>query len=235
MTAYNFDDLPDDEEEAFLFLQKQFKDALTARLRDMPEDGYSRDAYLDYMAHVIGAARELNVEEVKDWTIPLNDSNIYPEYSAFELAVTQVIVQAQIRSNRKSRRFSVALSRSDRDKISHHVVQLRNIIVGSSLSIEKREAILDRLNELQKEIDRDRSRMDRFADFMSRLAAVSKDFAQEGAEPWWKWAEAILEILGKAKNKEDDQLKLPAPKERKRIEGPKTPSENKELDDDIPF
>jgi hypothetical protein len=56
--------------------------------------------------------------------------------------------------------------------VQHHIEQLRGIFDKLEIEQEKREALVDRLNELQKEVDRDRTRFDAYAALVVEVAGV---------------------------------------------------------------
>ena len=77
--------------------------------------------------------------------------------------------------------------------------------------------------------------MARFGDLARGLAGISKDVAEEGAEPWWKWAKLIFGEVNEAK---DAEPQLPKPNEVKRIEPPRKELPkplDRNLDDEVPF
>jgi len=148
-------------------------------------------------------------------------------------------VQVKIRNSRRVRRFSVALADSDKAKIRIYLAKVKVIVESSDAPIEKKEIIFEKISELLLEVDRSRTRMDAFADFAGRLAAISGDFAREGVEPWMKALQPIFEIFGTAKDEEENSSQLPKPSERKKLEPPRRqlpkPKSKQESDDDIPF
>jgi len=104
----------------------------------------------------------------------------------------------------------------------------------------KKEALMNRLNAFLAEVDKDRTSMQRFQDFIMSLAKTTAD-ATEELEPTWKWARLIAAIFGVRQDTEN--AKLPPPP--KRIEKPKQQippptarrngTRNVDMDDDIPF
>ncbi|WP_375784628.1 hypothetical protein ACE10Z_33605 [Bradyrhizobium sp. Pha-3] len=115
---------------------------------------------------------------------------------------------------------------------------VKEIVDGSALEIGKKEALLNKLNAFLAEVDRDRTSMQRFNDFIMGLAKTTADETEE-LEPTWKWARLIAAIFGARYDAEN--AKLPPP--QKKIEPPKrklpqprrTNGRNIDMDDDIPF
>lgn len=148
-------------------------------------------------------------------------------------------MQIKVRRSRRERCYSVALDDSDKVKIRVHLAKIKVIVENSDAPIEKKETIFERISELLLEVDRSRTRMDAFADFAGRLAAISGGFARDGVEPWMKMLKPIFEILGAAKDEEENRPQLPKPSERKKLEPPRRqlskPNSKQEPDDEIPF
>jgi hypothetical protein len=227
-----YNGLPDDPELAFVKLEKLYRTQMQEGV-DRTESGEaSLYYYTDYMNHVLAAARALRLQILDGWAIPSRQADVYAAYDAFSTEVTNYIVQTKILNGRRSGRFSVSLTPAEKKKIHHYVEQIRRLVEQSQLSTEKRDAIVEKLNALNLEVDRDRTRFEIFTDLAAGLASVSADFARDGAEPWWKWVEPIFEAIGIAKKRGEEKPSLPPPEGRKRLEPPKGRGS---ADDDIPF
>lgn len=100
---------------------------------------------------------------------------------------------------------------------------------------KKREALLAKLTELQKEIDRDRTRFDSYA----ALVMESADTLGEAIDR--SRVRSLLDSIGRvmwgAKKDEEELRRLPPRAEPKRIEPPKAPSgkQRGDMDEEIPF
>ena len=102
------------------------------------------------------------------------------------------------------------------------------------MSVAKKEKLFEIISKLTLEVDKPRTRFERFTDFARGLASVSREFEEEGMEPWRKWFQPMMGVIDDAKEAEQGQL--PKPLEPKKIEGPrKLLSEPKVNDDEIPF
>jgi hypothetical protein len=104
----------------------------------------------------------------------------------------------------------------------------------------KREALLVKLAELEKEVSRDRFQYKIFAAFIIEASGVVGEAAKR-LEPARKLIDSISHLLYGAKQSE--QQSLPSPSTPKQIEPPRTkptpprpsrPSRG-DMDDDIPF
>ena len=104
---------------------------------------------------------------------------------------------------------------------------------------QKKDRLFALIDELQAEVDRDRTPVHAAGELWSTLCTYMGDGAKKALEPTTPYIERICGALGLARRAEDAQPKrLPPAQEAKRIEGPKSLSRNgfdKELDDEIPF
>ncbi|MFX8660878.1 hypothetical protein ABTM16_19650, partial [Acinetobacter baumannii] len=85
------------------------------------------------------------------------------------------------------------LDEHDKKHIRAYVTKIKDIVEASALEIGKKEALLNKLNAFLAEVDRDRTSMQRFNDFIMGLARTTAD-ATEELEPTWKWARLIAAI-----------------------------------------
>jgi hypothetical protein len=117
------------------------------------------------------------------------------------------------------------------------VSQIKATIDASNLPTDKREALFAKINAFLNDVDKDRTTLKAFSDFVISTAGAAGDAAAE-LEPTWKWVRAIAQLFGV--NIGDDQKRLPTRKRPEQIEGPKrrlpAPSPKpSDIDDDIPF
>lgn len=145
-------------------------------------------------------------------------------------------MQIRIRHSRRAKRYSVALDDATKQKIRHHLTQLKELADKLEISTAKREAILDRILALEIEMERERTRFDVVASFILEVSTVAGEVGDK-LEPWRKWIDSIAGLLGRAKEKDAQNPGLPPPEERKKIEPPKgrAAPEEKRGDDEPPF
>jgi hypothetical protein len=225
---------------AFARLEKKFRDRLDNN-QEQTQNNHSWNHYIiEYMNHTIAAAEALGLDFLDFFTVPDEDntSNLESIYSAFRKAVDNYTVRIHIRNVRSGPSTSLPLDENDKKHIRAYVTKIKEIVEASALEAAKKEALMNRLNAFLAEVDKDRTSMQRFQDFMMSLARTTSD-ATEELEPTWKWARLIAAIFGARYDNEN--AKLPPPP--KRIEPPKpTPRPSakrnvtrQEMDDDIPF
>jgi hypothetical protein len=241
MSESIYDDLPEDHEQAFVYLEKKFRAELDDSLKDNDQGQYDSYCKRKYMNKVIAAAKSLDIIGIKDYSTPIDNNAIWETFDLFETDVMNLSIQIEINNARKRRNYSVMLEGAEKVKIRHYISQIRSLIDNSALSANKRDAIFKKLSELTLEIDRDRTRFEIVADATRSMARLSGDVEREGAEPWWKWVKLIFGVIDEAKEHEPQQS-LPAPEERRRLEAPRkqlplrsTNLDAGTVDDDIPF
>jgi hypothetical protein len=142
----------------------------------------------------------------------------------------------RIRHSRRAKRYSVALDTATKQKIKHHLDQLKEITGSLELSTAKRESVLGKILALEMELARERTRFEVIAALILESATVAGQ-AGEKLEPWRKWIDSIANLFGLAKDRDVHNPSLPSPEERKQIEPPKRqlPAPRNDTDDDIPF
>ena len=193
---------------------------------------------MTYLNKVIAAAKHLQIPGIQDYELPQSESNIWDFSRLVTRDIQSMTVQVRIANAKAMRRYSVALSNVEKEKARHFIDQLDNLVDSSNCSIDKKEAIKNKLSELRREIEQERTRFDRVVDKIRTLARLSGDVEREGAEPWWKWVKALFGVIDDAKESEE-KLSLPRQTETKRLEPPRKqlPKESfaRDLDDEVPF
>jgi hypothetical protein len=224
-------------EMAFVRLERKFRAAYEQNLEGS-DNGASFGHYtLEYMTHVVAAARALDLHLFDLWEPPATERDVYERYKDFRRTVDGFTVQIQITHIRSGARNSVALDPSEKTHLRAYAEKMKEIIEGSSLLPAKKERLFNKLNAFIAELDRDRTALQSFTDLVIALATAGGDAAKE-LEPAWKWVRLLGAILGARQERE--QTHIPAPP--KKIEGPKRqlPPPQKAngrpaMDDEIPF
>lgn len=232
-------DLPEDEDLAFLQIEKYLRATLDARI-DQGDNNSPFDQYrIEYINSTIAAARALKIDFFSRWNTPRIDDDVYQIYLAFSLVVAEYRMQVRIRHSRRMKRYSVALDSATKQKIRHHLTQLKELTDKLEIPTAKREAIYAKIVALEMEMERERTRFEVFAALALETATVVGEVGEK-LEPWRKFIDSIANLIGVAKGKDTQNPALPSPEERKQIEPPKNqvPSPGKKdlrSDDEIPF
>lgn len=229
-----YPELPDDNELAFLHLEAEFRKDFDAKTSDQNTNGEFEAA--DYMNKTIAAAAALEITALDGYrAIPFNKKDFGEEFWTFLRAVDSVIIQIRIHGSRRSKGNSVGLSEEQKTKIHALIEKIRAAVEESTAETAKKEKLFNILAHLAREVSKPRTSLARFGDLARGLAGISRDVAEEGAEPWWKWAKLIFGEVDEAKGKDPQ---LPKPEEIKQIEPPRKElpkPKGRDLDDEIPF
>jgi hypothetical protein len=122
-----------------------------------------------------------------------------------------------------------------KQKIRHHLAQLKELTGKLEISTAKREAIYARILALEMEMERERTRLEVVAALVLETATVAGEVGEK-LEPWRKWVDSIANLFGLAKDKDSQHPSLPAPEDRKRLDPPKRQLPSPTPDDsEIPF
>jgi len=232
-----YDDLPDDPEEAFLSLEAFFRDRCDQCIRNIHEES-TNICYITYISQVISAVQTLELSSIfSDRAVPRIVDIDYNTYIDFSKDVENYITALKIRRARRTKKYSVPFDLSTKVQLRHHLEQIRTIVDKiDDISEAKRESLFKKINDLQVEIDRNRTRYE-------ALAALTIDVAEVAGEAIDKSkllsiVDSITRLFGKAKETEAAK-QLPPPAPMKQI-GPPTKGYEElgagpDLDDEIPF
>ena len=237
----NFDDIPDDPELAFLQLEKLFRDEYAEALQDTDNNYDPTDDRLRYIGRTLAARTELHLEILKDWVLPSARDFDVETFRNFQLDVDHVLTILEIRHSRRNKGLTVRFDTAAKSKLRHYVTQIREFVDKLELDEWKRDDLYKAISALELEIDRDRSRLGIFGDFVVKVAGILGDSA-ERAEPVRKWVDSISRLIWGAEMKERTET-LPRPEETREIPPPprqlsspkKKPQRKSDFDEEIPF
>jgi hypothetical protein len=225
---------------AFVRLERKFREILERNLEETQSGAASNHFIVEYMNHTLAAARALGVDTFDLFQVPDETRNdVFADYKRFRQTVDAFTVRIQISHIRVGPAHALPLDESEKKHLRAYVTRIKEILDASSLTTAKKERLHDKLNAFLKELDRDRTALQKFNDIVLSLANTGADAAEE-MEPAWKWAKLAAAILGvrqeteqirqlpPPKNLEPQKQKLPPPAQKKS-------SARAEIDDDIPF
>lgn len=224
-------------EMAFVRLERKFRAAYETNLSNSDSNGGYNHYTIEYMNHVVAAARALGLDLLDFWALP-PEKEVYDQYQKFRHEVDNYTVQIQIAHIRSGPKNSVALDPSEKKHLRAYADAIKDIVDKSSLRPAKKERLFDKINAFTAELDKDRTPLQKFNDIILSLANTGGEAAEE-LEPAWKWVKLGAAILGV--RQETEQTKLPTPP--KKLEPPKrqlAPPPKKigrfeSMDDEIPF
>ena len=231
-------DLPADPEEAFVALEEMAR----SRYRDDCRSVEDNSSYITvkhrYMSTVLPAAQFYDIDALMFWSRPKEKERWSDEfYDRFMDDVDYCVSELKLRIVTRARQNSVALDADAKTKLRQMLNHIRETVDKLDISVAKKEALFKRINALQSEIDRDRTRYEALGALIIE-AADDMGEAAKRLEPVVRMIERVGAALGVAKRAEDAAPKLPPRKEPKRIEDKRPDKKNgfdKALDDEIPF
>lgn len=234
-----YQNLPSDPEEAFLVLEERYRTECETKIHNSHENERTDVFYTAYIARVLGAITALDLTAEFEDRVPRIEDVDYNTYLNFSKDVEHYRTILLIKHGRRVQGYSVRFDTATKEKLRHHLRQMHELVEKSEIETEKKESLFSKLNALQNEIDRDRTRIEAYADLTFAVAGM----LDTALEPINRVLASIARVFWGAQ--QDEIKRLPPPKPPKRIEGPKndrtsqprslkTRSRN-DMDDEIPF
>jgi hypothetical protein len=226
-----YDELPVEPEAAFLLLEKHYREKYELGIRLNSDDTDFSVHQMEYIAQVLGAIAELDLENEFRSDVPSIENVNTQTYLNFSKDVKNYCTRLSIRVSRRVQGFSVIFDSAAKQKAHHFIGQLRELFNAVEVDEPKREALFTRLSALENEIDRDRTRLEKYGELIILTAAVFGK-AAEKLKPVQEIFDSISRLIYGSRTEE--VKKLSPPKETKRIESRMSPK-TRELDDEVPF
>jgi hypothetical protein len=232
-----FENLPQDPEQAFLLLEDRFRRECEQQVEKAHQEANLNVFYVDYIAQVIAAITELGLQAQFADRVPGIEDIDFNTYLNFSKDVKHYRTMLLIRHGRRVQGYSVRFDSTTKIKVQHHIQQIRDIFEKLEVEQDKREALFSRLNNLQKEVDRERTRFDAFAALAIETAGIVGEVVEKTLV--LKLLDGIAKVMW-GSMKEEQTKQLPAPTTPKRIEPPRPPAPKParrkgDMDDEIPF
>lgn len=229
--------LPDEAEQRFVALEAIVRQRYEEACVRLGDNESAVPLQRRYMSIVLPAAKHYGIEALSSWEQPPAGAD-WQLYDAFIADVDYAITALRLKNIERRGAHSVALDADAKTKLRQMLNHIRETVDKLDISVAKKEALYKRINALQDEIDRDRTRYEAFAALFIEAADDAGEAAKR-LEPVVRLIERVGAAIGVAKRSEVSQPKLPPRKEPKRIEPPKPNGKkngfDKALDDEIPF
>lgn len=226
ITDDQLDDLPEDDLEAFVVFEAILRENLEER-----RNSDNWDAEIEYVSGILAFVEARNIAFDVAKRIPEELGNFSSYFADFARQVDtfKFKTRLQLSARRRASGTIFAVAGNFKTQIGGHITAIRKIVHEAELSEAKRDAIFRRVEKLQFEVDRDRTRSEAavglWLDISSAIGQGAKNL-----DPAIERLERIMKIFAQARD--EDAARLPAPSERKRIPPPPNPTED---DNDIPF
>lgn len=205
----DYDDLPEDDREAFAKLESIAFERLEATQRDQDGDPSTR-SMLTYMNEVSAIASQF---QISDLTYDAeSDRPIYAEYTRFRHAVEFRMAQIKIERSRRNRQNSVALDGATREKVQFYIERLRDEVSRSDLPSVRKSALLDRIADFERELSKSRINLATVMTVIALATTALNDSIQSFVEAP-KILSSINQLIGEATTLERDSAPLIQQKE----------------------
>jgi hypothetical protein len=219
ITDDQLEGLPDGDLEAFV----AFEPLLRAKVVGPRNTSKRLDAERDYAVYMIAFTEARNIDLDVEDAIPASDSDfkVFFERLMSRVDVTLAIARMALANQRKKSDTTFHIGISFKTQIGGHLTAIRKIVQEATLSDAKREAIFNRIEKLQAEVNRDRTKTETAVGLWLDITSAISHGA-ERLDPAIDRLERIMKVFAEARD-EDTATRLPAPPEQKRIPPPKAP------------
>ncbi|WP_092042609.1 hypothetical protein [Methylobacterium pseudosasicola] len=247
VTQDQLDELDEDPRVAFMQLANLAQRSLADQTKNFDPDHEQEWREIEDLRHsfvnvLLAAAKRFEIEPFASMELPTANNFDNRSYRDFRDHLDHYITQLVIDNSSRTRRQSVEVPPKTKDSIRGYIQELRGCIEQSDMPDTKREALLDRLDAFQAELEKRRV----------NLLAVSMLVFDIIAVPGAAWASYeltsrvvtnIMQTVAKARAEEQEKKQLAPPAEFKALSPPRRdlPSprrqaaKNYNFDDDIPF
>ncbi len=233
-------ELADDPDLAFVQFERMARARLDSRLEGLDPNVDTSIIYFEYMSAVLAAAKSFQISDLAKWRLPsMRDDDVERTCQDFAINAQHVAMQIQLRFGPRFRTSSVKIGQNAREKLRHHLAQMREAVEKSELSQEKKDRIMRRINDLQKEVDAGRTPIQSLGELVMQISDITSN-AIDRVLPSVRAIAAIFQ--SERETEEAERAQLPKPIERKRIKGPEQSdvkpangTAQKGFEDDIPF
>ncbi|AVA13280.1 hypothetical protein [Sphingopyxis sp. MG] len=205
----DFDDLPDDDGDAFAKLEGISRQRLLSQERDQ-NDNLPFENLAGYMNEITALAEQLNIPNI-GFSLH-EENNIHWEYAEFTRAVEYRLVQIRTQRARRDRRNSVAISGPGRERIQHHIERLKAEIDAANIPEKRKRALMEKIADFEAELAKKRFNLAQAMMLVALVAASANDLG--GAfDSVTKIVHSISETIGTEKLEDEERQRLLPPRE----------------------
>ena len=218
--------------------QRKFSERVERLDPDERSDWERReDLRHSFMNVVVAAGKRLEIEPFLSMEVPRHSNFGDQDFRQFKADLDHYITQLMLDNSIRSRQTSVEILPDSKDKIRTYIRELRTCVEKGNMTLSKREALLEKLDRFEKELEKRRTSMVQVALLVYQVLAVpgtvwaSVDVAH-------KLIHNVMQVVEKAK---EEQTKQIASSESPKALLPPRPNEITALvkqvdqDDEIPF
>jgi hypothetical protein len=205
----DLDELPEDSQLAFARFVEIAQARLAARLQKLDSNERNdwdliQDARYGFQNLVMGAARKFGIEPFASREISgIGDYN-ENEYRQFRHDLTSYIAQIMLHTADADRASSVPLLDKTKQSLQTYIFHLRRAIDNTDLSADKKKALHEKLDALEKELERKRVRFVVVASIIMTILSAPGELTSS-YDAVLRITNHILRELGQAKAADDEQ------------------------------
>ncbi|MBB5709425.1 hypothetical protein [Sphingomonas xinjiangensis] len=242
VTQDELDQLDEDPRLAFMELINIAQRTLSSKLgrfshNDEDDWREMEDLRHSFMNVVVASSKRFEIEPFASMDIPRVDDHLH--FKQFKSDLDHYITQLVLDNSAQSRRDSVMILPKSKDKIRSYIHGLRECIEKGNMTDAKRTALLKRLDELEKELEKRRANMLLVAKLAFEVLAIPGG-TWASYEVATKLITNISQTVEESRQAEQATKPLPEAKPIPALSPPrKAPSYGggfpDDLDDDVPF
>lgn len=241
VTQDQLDNLDDDPRLAFMELVNIAQRSLSAQLGHLHPDDQNEwreieDIRHSFMNVIVASSKRFEIEPFASMEVPRIDDDL--NFKQFKSDLDHYVTQLVLDNSVQTRRDSVLILPKSKDRIRSYIHGLRECIEKSNMGDKKRIALLDRLDELEKELEKRRTNYLLVAKLAFDIVAIpgamwgSYDMAQ-------KLIANISQSVEESREAEQANKPLAVAKPVPALSAPRKPVPERsfadDLDDDVPF
>lgn len=215
----DYAELPEDPELAFVYLEKKERKELWELLDS--SNGYSAtDFKMCYVNRVMAYHEALNISALQRPKLYRGSQDFEIEFDQFLDEVQYVVTVAELSHARRLQEIRVVVSLTPdlRQEIQEYIGKIRELIRPLDLTDEKKETIMNKIDALSNEIERDRTKVEALTAVTLEIASTAGRAAKE-LKHVKDLLDTVQNLLGVAKNF-SEKLKIGSDKPTKLLEGP---------------
>jgi len=208
LTDEDFDDLPDDDGEAFAKLESISRSRLMACERDQ-NDNLPFEEIMGYMNEVAALAAQFDIPDI---TYERDPNSVFSAFGDFTRRVEFRTVQIRAQRARRDRRNSIAISGPGRERIQHYIERLKAEIEAANIPEKRKRALMEKVADFEAELAKKRFNLAQAMMVVALVAASANDLggAFDGVS---KIVQSISEAIGTEKLEDEERQRLLPPRE----------------------
>lgn len=243
-----WEDLPDDPEEAFAEIIRLAQPRLRQSEASIPDAFNENDHYemvhdlqFGFMTSLLGVAKRFKIHAFADYHVPHPQDFDRSVNRQFQADLNSFLAQATAGRALRARETTVALTDETKSKIRSYLHGLKEIIDKADMLEPRKKVLLQKLADFERELDKRRVGVIQVALVAIALAGAPGALGAS-ADIAAKLTSNIWQEIGQAKAVEDEARVAALPSPRAAISGPEYAKRTEpkfktsyDLNDDIPF